>query len=299
MKILLTGSNGFLGKYILHSLSQDYDVDTLSRSDSKFKMDLAKEIPSFDFRYDIVIHCAGRAHYDSYDKTKMSELYHENIAITKNLILGLSKVGNPLKFVFISSVAVYGKFNSTNVSECENLDANDFYGLSKIDSELLISTYCLNNNIICTIFRLPLVVGHNPPGNLGAMINSIRKGYYFNIAGGNAKKSMVLASDVAKCLLKASNLGGIYNLTDGYHPSFAEISKHIYLKLGNGKPKNMPMWLAKILAKLGDLFCNLSLINSNKLKKITSDLTFDDRKAKESFGWNPTPVLEGFQINGE
>ena len=31
--------------------------------------------------------------------------------------------------------------------------------------------------------------------------------------------------------------------------------------------------------------------------KITSDLTFDDTKAREVFGWNPTPVLEGFKLN--
>jgi hypothetical protein len=29
------------------------------------------------------------------------------------------------------------------------------------------------------------------------MINGIRRGYYFNIGGGCAKKSMVLAEDVA------------------------------------------------------------------------------------------------------
>ena len=38
-------------------------------------------------------------------------------------------------------------------------------------------------------------------------------------------------------------------------------------------------------------------LNTNKLKKITSDLTFDDTKAREVFGWDPTPILEGFRIN--
>jgi hypothetical protein len=30
--------------------------------------------------------------------------------------------------------------------------------------------------------------------------------------------------------------------------------------------------------------------------KITSTLTFDDSKARNAFGWKPTPVLEGFKI---
>jgi hypothetical protein len=36
--------------------------------------------------------------------------------------------------------------------------------------------------------------------------------------------------------------------------------------------------------------------NTNKLKKITSNLTFDDSLAREKLGWNPTPVLKGFKI---
>ena len=35
---------------------------------------------------------------------------------------------------------------------------------------------------------------------------------------------------------------------------------------------------------------------TNKLLKITSTLTFDDSKARMSFDWKPTPVLEGFKL---
>jgi hypothetical protein len=48
---------------------------------------------------------------------------------------------------------------------------------------------------------------------------------------------------------------------------------------------------------LGDLLGNNSPVNSNKFKKIISDLTFDDSRAREAFGWNPTPVLEGFKFS--
>ena len=157
--------------------------------------------------------------------------------------------------------------------------------------------WCTENNVTCTILRLPLVVGLNPPGNLGAMIKGIRKGYYFNIARGSTKKSMVLASDVAKYLLKASEIGGIFNLTDGYHPSFFELSENISRQLGKSRLKNLPFWLAKVLARTGDLFADKSPFNSDRLSKITSNLTFDDSKARKAFGWNPTSVLKGFKIN--
>ncbi len=50
------------------------------------------------------------------------------------------------------------------------------------------------------------------------------------------------------------------------------------------------------MAKVGNLLGNKALINSVKLKKITSDLTFDDRKAKMLLSWQPTPVIKGFKL---
>jgi nucleoside-diphosphate-sugar epimerase len=129
------------------------------------------------------------------------------------------------------------------------------------------------------------------------MIKGVRQGFYFNIAGGSAKKSMVLASDVAKFIFKAYKVGGIYNLTDGYHPSFFELSNCISNQLGISAPKDLPFWVAKLLAFVGDFIGDKAPINSLKLGKITSNLTFDDAKARNTFGWSPTSVLEGFKIS--
>ena len=53
----------------------------------------------------------------------------------------------------------------------------------------------------------------------------------------------------------------------------------------------------RIEHKFGDIAGKYAPLNSDKLNKITSTLTFDDSKARAAFGWNPTPVLEGFKIN--
>jgi len=223
-------------------------------------------------------------------------LNHYNIKLTQNLLKGLEKK-NISKFIFISSVSVYGLVEGDLINEDQELKASDPYGLSKIHSELIITEWCNLNNVKLTILRLPLIVGLNPPGNLASMLKGIKNGYYFNIDGGLTKKSMVLCSDISKYLLNASEIGGVYNLTDGYHPSFSEFSNQIANQLNKSKPVNMPFLLARMAAKFGDLLGSKAPINTNKLKKITSNLTFDDTKAREAFGWNPTPVLEGFKIN--
>jgi hypothetical protein len=59
----------------------------------------------------------------------------------------------------------------------------------------------------------------------------------------------------------------------------------------------MPLTFARLVAKFGDLTGGKAPIDSDRLQKITSNLTFDDSKARAAFGWNPTPVLEGFKIH--
>jgi nucleoside-diphosphate-sugar epimerase len=297
MNCLLTGANGFLGKIISNQISDSNKIWTLSRNGSDFIFFLEKEIPDFTLKFDLVIHAAGKAHSVPKTELEKEEFYKVNVVGTQNLLEGLTKSGIPKYFVFISSVSVYGKDFGSDIDEKVYLGALDPYGISKIEAERIVLDWCKQHHVVCTILRLPLIVGPNPPGNLGAMIKGIQKGYYFNIAGGKAQKSMVLAEDVAKSILKAAEVGGIYNLTDGYHPSFAELSNHISIQLGKGKPMHMPMWLASIIANFGGLLGSKAPLNTNKLKKITSDLTFDDTKAREAFGWNPKRVLEGFKIN--
>lgn len=296
MEVLVTGANGFLGKHIVKSLENGNTIKCLSRTYGDFKVSLENEIPNFVQKFDLVIHSAGKAHSVPKTDVEKQSFFEVNVRGTENLLKGLEAAGFPKQFVFISSVSVYGILSGNNISEDNPLTAKDSYGNSKILAEILIQNWCKQNNIICTILRLPLVIGMNPPGNLGAMISALKKGFYLNIAGGNVKKSMVLADDVSKVLLKVAAVGGVYNLTDGYHPSFNQMSHLINRQLGKNKVNNIPFFVAKIVAFFGDIIGSNFPINSDKLYKLNATLTFDDSKARQEFGWNPQAVLKGFKI---
>jgi nucleoside-diphosphate-sugar epimerase len=289
VNVLLTGSSGFLGKYISQEL-RSLQLSVLNRHASgDYCIDLAENVPKFDLNFDLIIHNAGLAH------TSFGDFQKINVQGTRNLLKSLTK-SPPSYFVFISSVSVYGKISGELLSETCPVLAVDPYGMSKIQAEAEILEWCAYHGVICTILRLPLVVGQNPPGNLGAMIKGIRNGYYMNIGGGNAQKSMVLAEDVAKFILSASRVGGTYNLTDGVHPTFNQLS-HLIAKQVNRKfLLNSPFILANMMAWAGNMIGPKMPINSNKLAKITSTLTFDDSMARAKFGWAPKPVLENFRI---
>jgi nucleoside-diphosphate-sugar epimerase len=295
MHCLLTGASGFLGRILFEEFRKSHIVSTLSRNGSDFNVSLDKEIPIFDLYFDIVVHCAGKAHIIEKNSIEDQEFYKVNVQGTRNLLNALVKSGIPKYFVFISSVSVYGLNSGVLINENTSLLAKDAYGKSKIEAEKVVLEWCGHHNVVCSILRLPLIAGSNPPGNLRLMINGIKKWYYFNIGGGNARKSIVLADDVAKTIFKIKDLGGVYNLTDRYNPTIAEISDYISINLGARKVRSIPYWIIFLFAKIGDLpFCKLP-INTIKLKKLTTDLTFDDSKAVDAFGWSPSPVLN--QIN--
>nr|WP_315211441.1 NAD-dependent epimerase/dehydratase family protein [uncultured Flavobacterium sp.] len=297
MNILLTGSNGFLGKNIIKALEKEHLILTLSRNSGDYQISLDKEVPVYREIFDLVIHAAGKAH--SAPKTELEiRLFHKvNVIGTGNLLKGLENSGVPEHFVFISSVSVYGQEFGIGINEDHKLEAKDAYGASKIEAEALVMEWCKKNNVVCTILRLPLLIGENPPGNLGAMIKAINKGYYFNIGGGKARKSMVLAQDVAAFIPKVAAFGGTYNLTDGVHPDFKELSSAISKRKNKKMPFNLPLIVAKAFGIVGDLLGNRAPINSIKLKKIISDLTFDDSRAREAAGWKSLGVLEYLKNN--
>lgn len=293
--ILLTGASGFFGRIVKERFSAE--VLTLGRDrNSNIVCDLSQEVPIIP-PVEIIIHAAGKAHMVPRTAADKQDFFNVNVKGSQHLLLGLEKLSIlPKSFILISSVSVYGLESGINIREDMPLGAIDPYGKSKIAAERLVQDWCLKNGVICSVLRLPLLVGENPPGNLGAMIKSIKHNYYFNIAGGTARKSMVLVEDVSDILLRVANIGGVYNLTDGTHPNFSCLSDRIAKLLRKRKPINIPLWMAKAIAIFGDLLGNKAPINSKKLKKITADLTFDDSRARAKLGWNPKSVIKHFTL---
>jgi len=294
MKYLLTGASGFLGRHILEVLPQN-SVITLGRtSNNAVVTDLSESIPTL-LPTDVVIHCAGKAHTVPKTPEEENEFFQVNLIGTRNLLKGLEKLDKlPSQIIFISTVSVYGRESGDLISESQPLVGGSPYALSKIQTEQLLLEWGETHDVPVLILRLPLIVGSNPPGNLGKMINGIKTGRYASIAGGKARKSMVLASDVAQLISKVLRRKGTYNLTDGYHPFLHELESSISIEYKSKIRIKLSLKLAKTLARIGDVIPFIP-INSRLIDKMILDLTFDDSKAIEELNWSPNPVL-GFKF---
>lgn len=294
MKVLLTGSTGFLGSALATGLSSsNCTVNGLSRSlTSDIQCDLSQDIPLIKEKYDLVIHAMGLAHVsNSMNKEKFHKL---NVEGTRHLLMGLSNI-LPRQIVFISTVAVYGKTKGENIAETEPTNPTTDYGMTKLLAEMEILNWANEHGVCAVILRLPLISGPNPIGNLGALGKSIYRRYYFRIGDGKARKSMVGVNDLVKLMPKLIGKAGIYNLTDGVHPRVCEIDTFI-AKGFDREIRKIPNFLIKIAANIFGFIPGFPL-NKDRLNKLANHLTFDDSLARRELNWNPDPALESLSFD--
>lgn len=279
MKLLFTGASGFLGNNVRPLLERMYEITTVGLlSQDDYTVNIAREVPELHERYDVVLHAAGKAHSIPKTEEEKQAFFDVNLQGTKNLCSALEKVGIPGAFIFISTVAVYGCDYGENITEEHPLNGTTPYAMSKRLAEEYLQKWCYEHNVILGIIRPSLLAGPNPPGNLGAMISGIRSGRYLSIAGGQARKSILMVQDIAKLVPLLAKRGGIYNVCDSYQPTFRELEALICKQMKKSLPLSIPYWLAKGMALIGDSLGKKAPINSLKLDKIAKSLTFSNEK---------------------
>lgn len=298
-KVLLTGTTGFLGQVLRRQLTGRFSVVSLGRSTKNdIICDLSTRIPVIDHPYEFLIHNAGWAHRIPRTETESEIFWSVNRDGTQRLLKAFEEFP-PAAMVLISTVAVYGREKGEMITEAHETLGQTPYAASKLAGEQLWREWAEQRSVPYLILRLPLVAGPDPPGNLGAMAAAIRKGYYFRIGQNSARKSIVRADDIGivihKWLTKGEKISGIFNLTDDCDPTFAQIEEAIALGLQKKIRWQIPLGIIRSLAKLGDLArkCHLPApLHSDKLKKMTTSLTFNCKSAKEHLNWKPRPALE-------
>jgi nucleoside-diphosphate-sugar epimerase len=243
-----------------------------------------------------VIHLAGLAHVVPRDADTRRRFFDVNVEGTKNLLRGFESTDTlPKALVLASTVAVYGLEEGEDLDEDERRNATDPYGDSKRQAEDLVAEWGERTGVRIGIVRLPLVAGPRAPGNFGAMVSALRQGRYLGVGGGEARHSVVLARDVAGVLPRVAEVGGVFHLTDGHHPSFRELEGALCTAMGRSDPRRLPLPAAKALGFVGDAVLAVGVpfpFTSRSFRKMTSTLTFSDEKARQELGWNPGRVVD-------
>ena len=195
MKVLLTGSCGYIGSHTLvELLDRGYEVvgiDNFSNSKREV-IDNIKKITGKDFTFyegdvcdktilekifnenkiDIVIHFAG---YKAVGESTLKPLmyYRNNIDSTLSLLEVMDEY-NCHNFIFSSSATVYGKPHTLPIKENFPLSTTNPYGTTKLTIEYILKDlYKSNNDWNIVILRYFNPVGAHKSGLIGENPNGI------------------------------------------------------------------------------------------------------------------------------
>lgn len=165
LKILLTGSNGYLGKNILHYFEgKSFEIVKLTRKDIQSLLEEYKRnsinnqnlFPlSIDLDFDIIIHSAALSYKDCEKDPELAVTI--NILLTN--ILTEYCIKNNCFLVFFSSVQVYGEILDGIYNENSEINPVSNYSISKAKAEENLLNKFSRNLLRGTILRIGNVIG--------------------------------------------------------------------------------------------------------------------------------------------
>lgn len=322
-KILLTGSNGFIGAALKAHLCTQFEVLGVDSSaytgagqtDSGYDLtdvDSIKEL-CHQFNPDVVIHCAGIAH-QKIGRVDSSEYFHVNSFATENLAIAASAVNTDVRFVFLSSISVYGENDTQEpIKENDQCCPSSDYACSKLDAERrlrkLHSDGILKN---VDILRLAPVYDSEWSLNLERRVFAPGKLAYIKFGDGKQKMSVLSRQNLVCFILHRLNQAElfrnkvyiepecvIFNVCDKNPCSFSEIIN--VFRCSYHQPDRMVMTVP--LGLVWGVTRLAALIFNNKRKwlhscydKLAHSLVFDNTQMLTT-GFEPTHTLESIYLS--
>ena len=282
MKVVITGTTGFVGTNLKDYLKTSHKIESRS----------ARYIPNqkFEFETDVVIHLAGKAH----DLKKVSipqDYYDANFELTKQLFDSFLKSTTSV-FIFMSTVKAVADTVNGILTEDALANPQTHYGISKKQAEQYILSHDLPQAKRVYILRPCMIHGPGNKGNLNLLYQLVYKGLPWPLGDFQNKRSFLsienLCFVIQELLENITIPSGVYQVADDIPLSTNELIQ----LLGESLEKKNTIWkipssFIKGIAKLGD-FLYLPL-NSERLQKLTENYVVSNEKIIEAMG-KPLPV---------
>jgi nucleoside-diphosphate-sugar epimerase len=182
MKVLITGSNGYLGS-ILKKQIKRHKIICNDINIYKGALNFKKNFKNIDkkllSKLDAVVHLAGvSTNYDPPDKIYKKLARRVNTNDTYNLARKAKNCGVK-KFIFASSASVYGNYHGKVASENSESKPTTSYAISKKKAENRILNLS-DSNFKVIIFRMVTLYGYSPRMRFDVLINNLVANYLKN-----------------------------------------------------------------------------------------------------------------------
>lgn len=215
MKILLTGSDGFTGRFFkMAAVRAGHELVPLS-ADLTNKDAVISEV--LQVKPEAVVHLAAISFVGHSDETAF---YSVNVVGTSNLLIALAALANPPKKILIASSAnVYGNCEASPISEEQAPAPLNHYAVSKLAMEYIARAY---------LDRLPIITtrpfNYTGPGQSASFIipklidHFVRRAPVIELGNLHVEREfndVRMVCDAYLALLERGKSGEIYNVCSG------------------------------------------------------------------------------------
>ncbi|MEN9907191.1 MAG: hypothetical protein RLZZ540_332 [Bacteroidota bacterium] len=285
MKIIITGSSGFVGqnlsKYLEH---HNCTIQSLSMRNKDWKSAL-------DIKAEAIIHLAGKAH-DTSNVSLVSDYFKVNTNLTKELFSVFLK--SEIKdFIYFSSVKAVADTVDGVLTEEVLAEAQTPYGQSKLQSEEYILSQRIPEGKRVFIIRPCMIHGSGNKGNLNLLYKMVKKGIPYPLASFDNQRSFLSIDNLNFLIKEIINIkeitSGVYNFADDESVSTNELVC-IISKVSSKKTRlwKIPKKIIIAVSKIGDVL-HLPL-NSERLKKMTESYLVSNDKIKKALNIKKLPL---------
>jgi nucleoside-diphosphate-sugar epimerase len=243
MKILVTGSSGFLGRNMVNCLrarghdargldiaraeTTDYNVDITRRDDV---LKLSNE------GFEAILHLAAFPNPRSFTSAGALKGLDVNVLGTINM-LELAKTLNA-RFLLFSTSNVYGKPSKLPILEDDPLRPFEGYGWSKVAAEAASMSYHVTHGVPVVIFRLWKPYGPYDNGVVGIFITRALRGEELVVNNGGVDTTDFLYTEdlcdaVELALRREEAVGQVFNIGLGVETSILDLAKAVVKLTGS------------------------------------------------------------------
>ena len=311
MKILVTGSTGFIGREltrclldktdaILHLSVRNNGSKEVNQQTNNPRViytqigDISPDVNWCESLVDceVVIHTAARAHIIVETAADpMREFMRINVDGTLNLAKQ-AVISGVKRFIFISSIGVNGESTCLNrsFSSVDFPNPNGSYAKSKYEAEQGLIKLAEKSQMEVVIIRPPLAYGPGVKGNFLRMMQLLHKRVPLPFGAlGQNKRSFVSVSNLVDlikvCISHPLAANQIFLVSDNDDISTTDLSLKIRKLLGNRAPLvPVPLWFLNGVATL--------LGKEGEMKRLGSSLQVDISKSRELLNWEPIESMD-------
>ena len=314
MKVLITGSTGFVGRYLVAELlGRGVGCRLLVRdvvaAEKIFENagniefwpgDITKPetLKSIADGVDYVYHLAAAGHVSAMSQAAFDEFVRVNVEGTKDLVQECKGFGVK-KFVHFSSTAAMGLIKKDVVDESTTPEPRSPYQKSKLQSE----TAALDaggDDVPVVVVRPCMIYGPGGKGEFYKICNLMRKGRFPKVGFGKNLTPLVHVTDVVRAAMKAAEkgLGGEVYLVASETSIDLNYMRKLVMQAWGTKAMYpyVPVWLMLLV---GWVFEILALVTNTPpmctRKNIASTVfnrVFSIEKAKTQLGYVPEITFE-------